>query len=64
MAWTQAQIDALRDAIATGVRTVNYGEKTVTYQDSSAMLAALHAMESEISASTSGRSTLVGMSRD
>ena len=63
MAWTQAQADTLKTAIATGVRTVNYGDKEVTYQGIPAMMAALQAMEAEISASVKGRSTLASMSR-
>jgi len=63
MAWTQSQIDTLKTAIATGTKTVNYGDKTVTYQDIPAMMTALAAMEAEVGASTSGRSTLAAHSR-
>ena len=64
MAWTSAQVDTLKTAIATGVRTVNYGDKTVTYQDIAAMLSALQAMEAEVGSSESGRVTMVTVSRD
>lgn len=66
MAWTQTQIDALRAAIASGKRTVTYGDKSVTYQSLEEMIALLRLMESEVAASggaSGGRSTLVAFSR-
>ena len=59
MAWTQADIDALKAAIATGVRTVSYSDRQVTYQTTEAMLTALAAMESEVAgdAGSGSRST-------
>lgn len=32
MAFTQAQLDALDAAIASGTLTIRHGEKTITYQ--------------------------------
>lgn len=53
MAWTQAQIDALKDAIATGTRTVSVGGRTVTYASTAEMLQVLRVMEAEVSPPTS-----------
>lgn len=38
MAWTQAKLDALNDAIASGVRSVSYDGETVTYRTLDEML--------------------------
>lgn len=57
MAWTQSDIDALKAAIATGLRTVTYSDRTVTYQTTEDMLRVLSAMESaatQADASASG----------
>ena len=59
---TAAQRDTLRNAIATGVRTVNYGDKTVTYQNLDQMVAVLSAADAEAAGSASGRSTFAGFS--
>lgn len=48
MAWTQTDIDALKAAIKTGIRRVTYTDKTVEYQDMSAMIRALKLMEAEV----------------
>jgi hypothetical protein len=48
MAWTQAQIDALEDAIATGVQTVKHGDKTVTYASLDEMQRLLDRMLAQI----------------
>jgi hypothetical protein len=32
MAWTQAQLDALEDAMASGALTVKHSDKTITYR--------------------------------
>lgn len=62
MAFSQADIDALKAAIASGVRTVSYADRTVTYQSFDDMQKALSLMESETSGSTSGRSTFAKFS--
>lgn len=61
MAWTQANIDALKTAIATGHLRVTYGDKTIQYQDTASMLRALKAMEAEVGAysSNNGRTIMV-----
>jgi len=66
VAWTQADIDALKDAIKTGVRSVSYSDRSVTYQSIDEMLKVLSAMEAEAQGSTTptpGRSTFASFSR-
>jgi len=53
MAWTQSDIDALKAAIALGVRKVEYENQAVTYQSREEMMATLKAMEGEV-ATTAG----------
>ena len=65
MAWSQTEIDSLKSAIASGVRTVAYADKTVTYHSMADMLTALAAMEAEVSGGSGGsRSTFVSLRRD
>lgn len=40
MAWTQADLDALDEAIASGATSVKHGDKTVSYQSIDQMLKA------------------------
>lgn len=64
MPFTQEQIDALKAQAATGVRTIQYQDRSVQYQSLEEMLAAIARMEAEIdSSSTSGRSTFATHSR-
>lgn len=56
MAWTQADVDALKAKIARAVKATASGDKSVTNQDMSQMLMALQAMEAEVSSGTSGES--------
>lgn len=56
--WTQADIDTLRAAIATGVLSVSYAgppQRSITYQSTSAMLQALALMERAVNGTTSYR---------
>lgn len=59
MAWTQSDVDALKDAIARGVKSVTSQGRTVVYHSLDEMLKALQAMEAEVAGSgpSSGRST-------
>lgn len=61
MAWTQTDIDRLKAAIASGIVTVSYDgppRRTVQYQNTRDMLAALAVMEAEVAATTdTGRAT-------
>ncbi|WP_127076156.1 phage head-tail joining protein [Rhodomicrobium lacus] len=67
MAFTQADIDALKRAIATGARKVRYesgGEvREVTYRSLDEMERSLAAMEREISGASRPRSVLVSHNR-
>ncbi len=47
--YTQAQYDAIKAAIASGVTTVSYQGKTVTYRDFTEMLTILSMIEAELS---------------
>jgi hypothetical protein len=54
MAWTQADVDALKAAIATGARSVRYGDKTVEYRSLDEMRQVLRDMQDEVSPATAG----------
>jgi len=62
MAWTQTDIDALKEAIASGLLSVQYTDKTIRYQSTQDQLAALAAMEAEVAgeAGSGSRSTFAG----
>lgn len=49
MAWTQNDIDALKAAIAKGVRDVSYGQNRVSYRDLDEMRETLRMMQAEVS---------------
>jgi hypothetical protein len=56
--WTQADIDTLRAAIASGVMSVSYAgppQRSVTYQSLDAMRAVLAEMIRDVSGATSYR---------
>jgi hypothetical protein len=46
--WSQADIDALRAAIATGARRVRYSDREVEYHDLNAMRALLADIVGEV----------------
>jgi predicted DNA-binding transcriptional regulator AlpA len=50
MAWTQAEIDALKTAIAKGEKQVTFADRSVTYRSLDEMLTALQLMEAEVAA--------------
>jgi len=52
MAFTQIQIDTLKNAIAEGALTVKYADKEVTYRSLDEMRKILDMMESEVSPTT------------
>lgn len=62
MAWTQTDIDALKEAIASGLLSVQYTDNSVRYQSTSDQLAALAAMEAEVAgeSGSGSRSTFAG----
>jgi hypothetical protein len=49
MAWTQADVDGLKAAIASGVKQTMEGGRMVTYDTFESMLARLSMMEAEVS---------------
>lgn len=52
MAWTQTEIDALKSAIARGVRRVRMNGEEVEYASLTEMRAALTLMEAEVAGTT------------
>jgi hypothetical protein len=56
MAWTQAQIDALKTAIAMGQRSVRHGETSVEYRSIEEMQQVLAMMQADVTTRT--RSTV------
>lgn len=66
MAWSQADIDALKAAIATGVATVSYSgppSRSVTYQSTDAMLQALAVMQQEVNGAAGTPAYRLGATR-
>ncbi len=60
--WTQADIDTLKAAIASGVLSVSYAgppARSITYQSMTAMLQALAMMEQAVGGGSSTRYRLV-----
>jgi len=52
MAWTQAEINALKTAIAKGEKQVTFADRSVTYRNLDEMLKALAIMEAEVAVGT------------
>jgi len=48
MAWTAADVAALKTSIATGTRAVQYADRSVTYHTLAEMLDLLQRMETEV----------------
>lgn len=60
MAWTQDDVDALKSAIATGARDVQYSDNSrVTYRSLDEMRSILGDMESEVAGATVKRARTV-----
>jgi len=55
MAWTSTDLEALETAIKAGVRSVQYGDRSVTYHSLDEMLRLRHAMRTDVNA-TAGTS--------
>jgi hypothetical protein len=51
VSYTQAQVTALKNAVAAGVRTVTTDGHSVTYASTSEMLRVISVMEKELDAS-------------
>ena len=48
MAYTSSQLDALRQALATGERRVTFGDKTVEYRSVEELQAAIREVEAAL----------------
>ena len=55
MAWTTAELDALRRAYARGVTRVSYDGRTVEYASADDLLRRIREIEREMTASTAPR---------
>ena len=63
MAWTQAELDALKAAYATGTTRVSYEGKTVEYDTGAQLLARIRVIEGEVAGTGSARKPSVGFVR-
>lgn len=64
MAFTQTQIDMLKTALASGIRTVSYPTGSVTYGSTREMMEVLKLMESEVNGVSGSRTTFVETCRE
>lgn len=67
MAFTQAQLDALEAAIASGTLEVRYGEKSVRYQSTADMIKARDLIRDQLSvaaANQQSRASFASFMRD
>ena len=55
MSWTQTDIDALKSAIARGLRRARIGGEEVEYQSLGEMRSVLREMEAEVNGSTANQ---------
>lgn len=63
MSFTQAQLDALKGAYASGVKTVQHDGKMVTYRSFAEMERAIERMEGELNAKPRRQIIRMGSSR-
>ena len=56
MSWSQSDLDAIEAAIASGVLTVHFADRTVTYRSMNELLISRNLIKDSIQ-STSGTST-------
>ena len=63
MAWTQADIDAVRAALRANTLNVRHGETSITYRSQSELLKLLDIMEAEVNGTGSTRRRSVGYFR-
>ncbi len=59
MAYTQADLDAIRTAIATGERTVTFSDRMVSYRSMEELLQAEARIVAALSIATRPRQTLI-----
>ncbi len=48
MAWTQAQLDKLKEAYAHGIRSVSFGDRNTSYASMAEMAEAIARIETEL----------------
>lgn len=63
MAWTQAELDALKSAYAMGVTRVEYEGKVTTYPSGSDLLRRIREIEAEIAAGAGNKKPVAGFAR-
>ncbi len=63
MAWTQAELDALKSAYAKGTLRVSYEGKLVEYDSEAGLLRRIRTIEGEIAASGGGKKPTVGFAK-
>lgn len=61
MAFTQAQHDALQEAISQGVMRVKYADKEITYMTLQDMRSLLNQMKNELGTSLASKTSLFGV---
>lgn len=59
MSYTQAQVTALKNAVANGIRTVTTDGHSVTYASTSEMLRIIAVMEKELEANSGQRKSRI-----
>jgi len=52
MAWTSTQLDALKDALASGKLNVRFGDRSVTYRSVDELMRAIAVVEADVNAAT------------
>ena len=52
MSWSQAELDALKSAIAKGEKRVSFGDRSVEYRSLAEMIQALGMMQAEVDAAS------------
>lgn len=60
MSWTNAELDALRRAYASGTLRVSYDGKTVEYGSAADLLSRIRTIEREIAGGTENRPPVAG----
>jgi predicted RNA-binding protein associated with RNAse of E/G family len=61
--WTQADIDELKKAVSSGILTVKYADRTVTYQSLADMRALLADMQRDVAAAAGSNSFTLAATR-
>ena len=61
MNWTQAELDALRRAYASGTLRVTYEGKTVEYGSAADLLSRIRTIERDRQTSANGKSPVAGL---